>query len=44
MPRDKKDGVVKTGDASLIGSTTDGDETFGEALSKAGFEPAKVGL
>ncbi len=38
-----KRGVSKSGDARQTGGTSDKSETFGEALSKAGFEPAKVG-
>jgi hypothetical protein len=33
----------KGGDVPPIGNTVGDGETFGEALSKSGFEPAKVG-
>jgi len=43
MRQDEKDVAEKAGDVGSIGETADAGETFGEALSKAGFEPAKVG-
>lgn len=43
MPRGGKDETVKAGDVGPIEKSADGSETFGEALSTAGFEPAKVG-
>lgn len=42
MPRGDKDETVKAGDVGPIGKTADDNETFGEALSRAGFKPAKV--
>jgi hypothetical protein len=43
MPHDEKNPAGIAGDVGPIGETADENETFGEALSKAGFEPAKVG-
>lgn len=43
MPRGEKDEIAETGAVRPLGKTADDNETFGEALSKAGFEPAKVG-
>jgi hypothetical protein len=43
MPRGGKNETAKAGGVGPIGKTADDDETFGEALSRAGFEPAKVG-
>ena len=43
MPRSRKDVTAKGGNAVSLGKTADANETFGEALSRAGFEPAKVG-
>lgn len=40
MPRGGKD---ETTEADDVGPTPDDNETFGQALSRAGFEPAKVG-
>lgn len=42
MPRGK-DETAKAGDGGPLKKTADDDQTFGEALSKAAFEPAKVG-
>lgn len=42
MPDDGKSGGGKAGDAGPIEKTPDASETLGEALSKAGFEPAKI--
>ncbi|MDF1635585.1 hypothetical protein [Mycoplana sp. MJR14] len=38
-----KNDATKAGDVAPLGEPVDHNETFGEALSKAGFEPAKVG-
>lgn len=35
--------TAKAGEVGPLGKTADDNETFGEALSRAGFEPAKVG-
>lgn len=43
MPDHGKSGGGKAGNAGPIEKTADASETFGEALSKAGFEPAKIG-
>ncbi|WP_077961249.1 hypothetical protein [Ensifer adhaerens] len=43
MPHGKKNDAGKGRDFDPIGETGENKETFGEALSKAGFEPAKVG-
>lgn len=42
MPHDDH-AAGKAGDVGPIGKTADANESFGEALSKAEFEPAKVG-
>ncbi|ASY62557.1 hypothetical protein SJ05684_c11010 [Sinorhizobium sojae CCBAU 05684] len=43
MSHGGKDDAGKAGDAGRIGEEADHDETLGEALSREGFEPAKVG-
>lgn len=43
MPHDGKDDPGQAGDDGAIGDTVDDNQTFGEALSQAGFKPAKVG-
>ncbi|MEY9582729.1 hypothetical protein [Sinorhizobium fredii] len=43
MARGGKDETAKAGDVAPLGKTADDNGTFGEALSRAGFEPAKVG-
>lgn len=43
MPHGGKDAASKAGDVNRGEEGQDHDETLGEALSKAGFEPAKVG-
>lgn len=42
MPRGEKHNKAKPVDVVLLGKAED-DETFGEALSRAGLEPAMVG-
>ncbi|MBY5505320.1 hypothetical protein HFO81_07140 [Rhizobium leguminosarum] len=42
MPRSEKNDKAKPVDVGPLGKTDD-NETFGEALSRTGFEPAKVG-
>ncbi|MDS7595983.1 hypothetical protein A6U87_00050 [Rhizobium sp. AC44/96] len=43
MPRGGKDETAKPRDLGRLRDTVDDNETFGEALSRAGFEPAQVG-
>ncbi|THK34699.1 hypothetical protein EHS39_29010 [Ensifer sp. MPMI2T] len=43
MPQGGESDVGKTGDTTRIREQEEGAETFGEALSKAGFVPAKAG-
>jgi len=43
MPPRGKDETTKADDVGPPGETPDDNETLGEALSRAGFEPAKVG-
>lgn len=43
MPQDGRDVAEKAGDVGSIEETADASETLGEALSKAGCEPAKIG-
>ncbi len=43
MSRDGKIDAGKADDIRAARETAHDNETFGEALSKAGFEPAKVG-
>jgi len=43
MSRDEKYDVAKAGNVGPIKKSEDGSETIGGALSKAGFEPARVG-
>lgn len=43
MSQEGKKEVGKTGDVSLTQAPAADNETFAEALSKEGFEPAKVG-
>ncbi|NVP57587.1 AAA family ATPase [Mycoplana rhizolycopersici] len=43
MPQDGKNDASKAGDIGPIGERRDVNEAFGEALSKEGFKPAKVG-
>ncbi|MBD9488755.1 hypothetical protein [Ensifer sp. ENS11] len=43
MPRRGKDETTKADDVGPLGETPDDNDTFGEALSRAGFKPAKVG-
>ncbi|ANH05048.1 hypothetical protein shn_14030 [Shinella sp. HZN7] len=43
MPRSGKDETPKSVDVGSLRNTADDHETFGEALSKEGFEPAQVG-
>ncbi|MBW0366697.1 hypothetical protein [Ensifer adhaerens] len=42
MPRDENNDKAKPVDLGPLGKAND-NETLGEALSRAGFEPAKVG-
>lgn len=43
MPREGKDETAKADDVGPLEEKSDERETFGEALSTAGFEPAKIG-
>lgn len=43
MPDHGKKDEGESGDAGAIGAMTADNETLGDALSKVGFEPAKVG-
>ncbi|ANK77432.1 hypothetical protein FA04_32910 (plasmid) [Ensifer adhaerens] len=43
MPCGDKNKPAKVDHDRSSGETADNNETFGEALSKAGFKPAKVG-
>lgn len=43
MPQGGKDELNKANDPGPIGKPADGNNTFGEALSKTGFVPANVG-
>lgn len=43
MPRGGKDETTEADDVGPLGETADDGETLGQALSRAGFEPAKVG-
>ncbi|RUM18782.1 hypothetical protein EFD56_15165 [Rhizobium phaseoli] len=43
MPQGGKSDEGKTGDTTRIREPEGGTETFGEALSKAGFVPANAG-
>ncbi|MET4691914.1 hypothetical protein [Sinorhizobium fredii] len=43
MPRGGKDETTKADDVGPVGETAEDNETFGEALLRAGFKPAKVG-
>ena len=43
MPSTGKDGSSKDGGVGPREGMADDNETLGEALSRAGFEPAKVG-
>ncbi len=43
MSKQGKSDTGKAGDVGRFTETADDSETFGEALSKARFEPAKVG-
>ncbi|WP_322882747.1 hypothetical protein U8C37_13260 [Sinorhizobium medicae] len=43
MPRGGKDKTTEADDVGPLEEEPDGHETFGQALSRAGFEPAKVG-
>ncbi|MDQ0320839.1 hypothetical protein QO002_002977 [Pararhizobium capsulatum DSM 1112] len=43
MPRGGKDKTTETDDVGPLEEAPDGHETFGQALSRVGFEPAKVG-
>ena len=43
MQRGGKDETAKAGDVGPLRKTAGDNETFGEALSRAGVEPAKVG-
>ncbi|CVI54694.1 hypothetical protein AGR7A_Cc120208 [Agrobacterium deltaense NCPPB 1641] len=43
MPRGGKDKTTEADDVGPLEEAPDGQETFGQALSRAGFEPAKVG-
>ncbi|MCM2475663.1 hypothetical protein HGO38_19495 [Rhizobium sp. CG5] len=43
MPDHGKKDEGEAGDAGSIGEMADDNETFGDALSKVGFEWAKVG-
>ncbi|MCW0018228.1 hypothetical protein [Rhizobium sp. BT-226] len=43
MPRGGKDETAKPCDHGRLRDTADYNETFGEALSRAGYEPAQVG-
>jgi len=43
MPSGGKDEKTKTHDVTPPGETPDDSDTFGKALSRAGFKPARVG-
>jgi hypothetical protein len=43
MPRGGKDETAKAADVAPVRKTADDNETFGEVLSRAGFESAQVG-
>lgn len=43
MPRGGKDKTTEADDVGPLEEVPDGHETFGQAISRAGFEPAKVG-
>lgn len=43
MPHGGKNDEGKAGDVGPIGEMADDNETLGDALSKVGFVPAKVG-
>ncbi|MGO8661556.1 hypothetical protein ACC805_12350 [Rhizobium ruizarguesonis] len=43
MSRGGKDETTEDDDVGPLVETADNNETFGEALSREGFEPAKVG-
>lgn len=43
MPRRGKHQSTEADDVGPLRETADDNETFDEALSRAGFEPAKVG-
>ncbi|WP_426289376.1 hypothetical protein ACN9MC_21060 [Ensifer adhaerens] len=43
MPRGGKDKTTEADDVGPLEEAPDGHETFGQALSRASFEPAKVG-
>jgi|GEM_PF-1148352 len=42
MPREGKDEIAEAGDVGTPGNTADDNETFGEALARAGLVSAKV--
>ncbi len=43
MPGGGKDELTEADDVGPLREPADDNQTFGEALSRAGFEPAKVG-
>ena len=43
MPRGGKDETTKTDDITPPGEMPNDNDAFGEALSRAGFKPAKIG-
>ncbi|PDT08065.1 hypothetical protein CO655_24270 [Rhizobium sp. M1] len=43
MPRGGKDETTEADDVRPLNEAADDNETFGQALSRAGFHPAKVG-
>lgn len=43
MPHHGKKDERSAGDVDSIGAMVDANETLGDALSKVGFEPARVG-
>jgi len=43
MPRGGKDKTTEADDVRPLDEAPSGHETFGQAPSRAGFEPAKVG-
>lgn len=43
MPRGGRDETTKPDGVVPLGETQDDNQTFGKALSRAGFKPAKLG-